>query len=111
MAVSLHPFTPLVRRAGILLALLTFCGVAAQAEDKAPAGAEKAPMPSVVVAAIDSDFVYIHDPDIKTERGESDTDKAHVPIDRAAFTRMARFGQSSTRATVLLSPRRKRRGG
>ena len=66
---------------------------------------------SASAAAIDSDFVYIHDPDIKTERGESDTDKAHVPIDRAAFTRMARFGQSSTRATVLLSPRRKRRGG
>ena len=70
---------------------------------------EKAPH-WVVVAAIDSDFVYIHDPDIKAERGETDTDKAHVPIDRTAFTRMARFGQSSTRATVLVSPRRKRRG-
>ena len=69
---------------------------------------EKAPH-WVVVAAIDSDFVYIHDPDIKAERGETDTDKAHVPIDRTAFMRMARFGQSSTRATVLLSHKRKRR--
>ena len=57
MAVSLHPFTPLVRRAGILLALLTFCGVATQAEDKAPAGAEKAPLLSVVVAAIEEGLV------------------------------------------------------
>jgi len=70
---------------------------------------EKAPH-WVVVAAVDDDFVYIHDPDIKQERGESDTDKAYVPIDRAAFARMARFGQSSMRATVLVS-RAARSGG
>ncbi len=69
---------------------------------------EKAPH-WVVVAAIDRDFVYIHDPDIKTERGETDTDKSYVPIDRAAFNRMARFGQSSTRATLLIGARRRRR--
>lgn len=69
---------------------------------------EKAPH-WVVVAAIDDDFVYIHDPDIKAERGETDTDKAHVPIDRAAFVRMARFGQSSMRASVLVGLKRKRR--
>lgn len=62
---------------------------------------EKAPH-WVVVAAIDRDFVYIHDPAIKPERGETDTDKTYVPIDRTAFARMARFGQSSTRATLLL---------
>ena len=62
-----------------------------------------------VGSAIDSDFVYIHDPDIKAERGETDTDKAHVPIDRAAFVRMARFGQSSMRASVLVGLKRKRR--
>lgn len=70
---------------------------------------EKAPH-WVVVAAIDRDFVYIHDPEIKPERGETDTDKTFVPIDRAAFTRMARFGQSSMRATLLIGPRRRRRG-
>ncbi len=57
MAASLRPFTLLVRRAGILLALLALCGVAAQAEDKAPAAAEKAPLPSVVVAAIEEGLV------------------------------------------------------
>lgn len=57
MAVSLHPFTPLVRRAGILLALLGLCGVAAEAADPATAGAEKAPLPSVVVAAIEEGLV------------------------------------------------------
>ena len=62
-----------------------------------------------LAAAIDRDFVYIHDPDIKPERDETDTDKTYVPIDRAAFSRMARFGQSSTRATLLIGARRRRR--
>ena len=57
MAASLHPLTLLVRRAGTLLALLALCGVAAQAEDKAPAAPEKAPLPSVVVAAIEEGLV------------------------------------------------------
>ncbi len=57
MAASLRPFTLLVRRAGILLALLALCGLAAQAEDKAPAAPEKAPLPSVVVAAIEEGLV------------------------------------------------------
>lgn len=69
---------------------------------------EKAPH-WVVVAAIDGDFVYIHDPDLKAERGETDTDKAYVPIDRAAFSRMARFGQSSIRAALLISARKRQR--
>jgi ribosomal protein S18 acetylase RimI-like enzyme len=72
---------------------------------------EKAPH-WVVVSAIDEDFVYIHDPEIKPERSEDRTDKQDVPIDRAAFARMARFGQSGMRAALLLSrarpsPRRK----
>jgi predicted double-glycine peptidase len=62
---------------------------------------EKAPH-WVVVAAIDDDFVYIHDPEIKWDRDETDADKQNVPIDRAAFARMARFGQWSTRAALLL---------
>ena len=57
MAASLHPLTLLVRRAGTLLVLLALCGVAAQAEDKAPAAPEKAPLPSVVVAAIEEGLV------------------------------------------------------
>ena len=57
MAASLHPLSLLVRRAGTLLVLLALCGVAAQAEDKAPAAPEKAPLPSVVVAAIEDGLV------------------------------------------------------
>jgi hypothetical protein len=57
----------------------------------------------VVVAAIDEDFVYIHDPDIKWEREETVTDRQNLPIDRTAFTRMARFGQWATRAALLVS--------
>jgi ribosomal protein S18 acetylase RimI-like enzyme len=71
---------------------------------------EKAPH-WVVVAAIDDDFVYIHDPEIKWDRDETDADKQNVPIDRLAFARMARFGQWATRAALLLGlPRPRRRG-
>lgn len=63
---------------------------------------EKAPH-WVVVAAVDNDFVYIHNPEIKPERGETETDKEYVPIDRVAFTRMARFGQLPLRSALLLS--------
>lgn len=66
---------------------------------------EKAPH-WVVVSAIDDDFVYIHDPEIKRERGETETDKANLPIDHAGFARMARFGRWSTRAALLLGPPR-----
>ncbi len=70
---------------------------------------EKAPH-WVVVAAIDEDFVYIHDPAIKWERGETVTDRQKLPIDRTAFTRMARFGQWATRAALVVSaPSRGRR--
>jgi len=71
---------------------------------------EKAPH-WVVVAAIDEDFVYIHDPEIRSEGEQTDTDKSYVPIDRSEFTRMARFGQSSMRASLLVSRRRRRRQG
>lgn len=73
---------------------------------------EKAPH-WVVVAAMDEDFVYIHDPEIKWEHDETVTDRQNLPIDRAVFARMARFGQWATRAALLVSapaklPRRKR---
>ena len=72
---------------------------------------EKAPH-WVVVAAIDDDFVYIHDPEIRWDRDETDADKQSVPIDRAGFARMARFGQNATRAALLLGrPGRRKRGG
>lgn len=67
---------------------------------------EKAPH-WVVVAAIDEDFVYIHDPEIQWDREETVTDRQNLPIDRAAFTRMARFGQWATRAALLIGTREK----
>jgi ribosomal protein S18 acetylase RimI-like enzyme len=70
---------------------------------------EKAPH-WVVVAAMDKDFVYIHDPEIRWDRGETLTDRQNLPIDRTAFARMARFGQWATRAALLVSaPARGRR--
>jgi membrane fusion protein, multidrug efflux system len=57
MAATPHPTSRLVRRAGMLLALITLFGPTVQAADPAPAGAEKAPVPSVVVTAIEEGLV------------------------------------------------------
>ncbi|MFZ1537797.1 MAG: efflux RND transporter periplasmic adaptor subunit [Chromatiaceae bacterium] len=79
MAASLHPPIPLVRRAGTLLALLALLGVAAQAADPTPAGAAKAPLPSVVVAAIEEGLVEKQDRFIGTIKAIQSVDlKARV---------------------------------
>jgi membrane fusion protein (multidrug efflux system) len=79
MAAFSHPFTPPVRRAGILLALLALSGMAVQAADPAPAGAEKAPLPAVVVAAIEEGVVDRQDRFIGTIKAIQSVDlKARV---------------------------------
>lgn len=79
MASFLHPSIPLVRRAGTLLILLAFFALAAWAADPAPAGGEKAPMPSVVVAAIEEGLVEKQDRFIGTIKAIQSVDlKARV---------------------------------
>ncbi len=79
MAASLLFPIPLVRRAGTLLALLALFGLAAQAADPAPAGAAKAPLPSVVVAAIEEGMVDKQDRFIGTIKAIQSVDlKARV---------------------------------
>ena len=61
----------------------------------------------VTLCAIDDQFVYIHDPDIDMDEGETVADKQYLPIDRKVFESMARYGrQAPLQAAVILGPQR-----
>lgn len=65
----------------------------------------------VTLCAIDDQFVYIHDPDIDMDEGETVADKQYLPIDRKVFESMARYGsQVPLQAAVILGPMRKGAG-
>ncbi|WP_107850338.1 GNAT family N-acetyltransferase/peptidase C39 family protein [Oceanimonas marisflavi] len=57
----------------------------------------------VLVCAMDREFVYIHDPDIDEATGESAVDKQYLPIARARFDRLARYGQNALRTLVWVA--------
>lgn len=60
----------------------------------------------VTLCAMDSQFVYLHDPEVDVTAGEAIADKQYLPIDRSIFERMARIGQSPLQAAVIVGPRR-----
>ena len=61
----------------------------------------------VTVCAIDEDFVYLHDPEIDTEEGETVADKQYLPIDRRVFDKMSRYGRNQPlQAAVIVGPKR-----
>ncbi len=61
----------------------------------------------VTVCAIDDQFVYLHDPEIDTDIGETVADKQYLPIDRRVFDRMSRYGRNQPlQAAVIVGPRR-----
>ena len=61
----------------------------------------------VTVCAIDDRFVYLHDPEIDTDAGETVADKQYLPIDRRVFTRMSKYGRNQPlQAAVIVGPRR-----
>jgi ribosomal protein S18 acetylase RimI-like enzyme len=57
----------------------------------------------VVVTGTDERFIYIHDPFVDVKNGKTPSDSLNVPIARLEFDRMARYGGSKLRATVLVS--------
>lgn len=57
----------------------------------------------VVITAIDSECLYLHDPD-PTEGEQSPIDCQNIPISHASFERMAQFGRDRVAAFVVLSP-------
>ncbi|MEO9589485.1 MULTISPECIES: GNAT family N-acetyltransferase/peptidase C39 family protein [Marinobacter] len=61
----------------------------------------------VTVCAMDDQFVYLHDPEIDTEVGETVADKQYLPVDRRVFDRMSRYGKNQPlQAAVIVGPRR-----
>ncbi|SME88174.1 Ribosomal protein S18 acetylase RimI [Tistlia consotensis] len=64
----------------------------------------------VTVTGADHRFLYIHDPFVDVDQGKTATDCIHVPIARAEFDRMARYGSARLRAAVVLTGRRRTAG-
>lgn len=57
----------------------------------------------VVITAHDSHFVYIHDPDVDQELHASMTDNIYLPVPKAEFPFLARFGRSQLQTALVLS--------
>jgi ribosomal protein S18 acetylase RimI-like enzyme len=61
----------------------------------------------VVVTGFDERYVYVHDSFVDDEKGKTSTDCINMPILQKDFDRMARYGKSGLRASLVLSlPRR-----
>jgi len=57
----------------------------------------------VVITGFDEHFVYVHDPYVDYDNGETAIDSIDMPIRRDEFTRMARYGRVGLQAVVLVS--------
>jgi hypothetical protein len=57
----------------------------------------------VVVTGFDTHFVYVNDPFVDRDEGETPIDSINIAIPKREFTRMARYGRSGLQAVVLLS--------
>ncbi|CAM3075700.1 ribosomal-protein-alanine acetyltransferase [Pseudomonas floridensis] len=58
----------------------------------------------VMVTDCDSDFVYLHDPDIDHSLHRQAIDCQHLPVSHADFSRMSCFGTDKLRAAVIVYP-------
>ncbi len=56
----------------------------------------------VVVTGFDDRYIYVHDPLVDTESGETVTDSINMPILKKDFERMARYGKTSQRAALII---------
>ncbi len=57
----------------------------------------------VVVTGFDAHFVYVHDPFVDYENGESTLDSIDMPIQREEFSRMSRYGRVGLQAVLLIA--------
>jgi predicted double-glycine peptidase len=62
----------------------------------------------VVISGFDEHFVYVNDPFVDYEEGETPVDSINMPIGRSQFQQMARYGRKGLQAVVLISARRHR---
>jgi uncharacterized protein YvpB len=56
----------------------------------------------VVVTGFDDDFVYVNDPFVDREAGESERDSIHMPILKDKFQQMARYGKVGLQALLVI---------
>jgi hypothetical protein len=56
----------------------------------------------VVISGFDAHFVYVNDPFVDYEEGETPIDSINMPIGRSQFRRMARYGRKGLQAVVLV---------
>jgi len=61
----------------------------------------------VVINGFDERFVYFNEPYVDVEEGQSETTCIGIPVPRAEFERMTRYGKSRQYATLLISRRKK----
>ena len=57
----------------------------------------------VVITGFDEHFVYVHDPFVDYDNGETTLDSINMPIQRDEFTRMVRYGRVGLQAVLLVS--------
>ncbi len=56
----------------------------------------------VVVTGFDDHYIYVHDPLVDSEAGETITDSINMPIPHREFQRMARYGKAGQKAVLVL---------
>ncbi|MEJ2060480.1 MAG: GNAT family N-acetyltransferase/peptidase C39 family protein [Gammaproteobacteria bacterium] len=59
----------------------------------------------VVVNGFDERFIYVHDPFIDYEKGETPLDSINMPILQKEFEHMTRYGRAGLKAVLLLTRR------
>ncbi len=59
----------------------------------------------VVITGFEERFIYVHDPLVDRDEGETVADCVNMPIARTEFERMARYGRSGQRAVLVVWPR------
>ncbi len=57
----------------------------------------------VAVTGFDRNFIYVNDPFVDRDEGETPTDSINLAIPRREFTRMARYGRAGLQAVIMLS--------
>ena len=56
----------------------------------------------VVVTGFDDHYIYVHDPLVNIEDGETVADSINMPIPHREFQRMARYGKAGQKAVLIL---------
>ena len=54
------------------------------------------------MTGFDEQYVYVHDPFVDYEEGETVTDSINMPIPRREFQRMARYGRAGQKAVLVV---------